>query len=171
MVIFVMNLQKKAIHESDRTKALLPSGQTREHLKPKFSCTLDSRFAGPISEQKIDDLAKEFSKSIYYKELKARYGRFPTETQWTNILSDPKFKKDFDKRKKEYTEYLKNFTQAATRPTGHANKPYERVTVMDADKLCMQQRLDGVQEIEYKGKPITTIKELPPVPLPVQAPR
>lgn len=156
-------------HESDRAGSLLPAGQTREHVKPKFSCTLDSDFSGSISDENISNLAEEFTKGVVIRSIERRRGAEVTEEAWAEIMQNPEAQESFEAEKEGYKEYLQNFVHTIYRRTGDNNNPFEAITVMDADRLCAQHKLDGVQEIEYGGTPITTIEEIR-YPTPTVAP-
>ena len=154
-------------HESNLAGSLLPAGQTREHITPKFSCTLDPSFSGLITDEKFADLASEFTKSLILNREERMTGQRPTEADWDRYAADPQGQEAIRIETESYTEYLENFVTTAFRATGDVSNPYEWVQVMDADRLCAQHKLDGAQEIEYQGQPITTLVENR-VPAPAQ---
>lgn len=149
-------------HESDRAGSLLPAGQTREHIAPKFTCTLDEAFAGPIGDEQIVNLAGEFTKGVLLRSRERQTGERPTESFWDSFKSSMEGLKIIQTETEGYVEYINKFVMPVVRATGDAENPYERVNVLDADRLCAQHKLDGTQEIEYQGKPITTMVENKP---------
>ena len=149
-------------HEGDKPNAIrLPSEQTRAHLKPQFTCTLDPLVSGYTSDHMIQGLAVEMATKSLAKAY--QWNKVPTERELSEFFKvNPNVKTQFNEMIDTLREHVENFTSQIRSYTGHpAEKSYRIKTVMDADKLCGQADLDdGYQQIQYKGRPITVTEKI-----------